>query len=193
MAEQMQLDKAADLIGKSEVTLRRLVKAGRIPYVRQKTLTGFIYLVNPDDIRNYYQQRGVIVGQTAEGEAEGSEEELPRPAPSGPVRVAVASESGNAIDYWQKKAENYEEKYYKELASHSQTREELGTWRGRAEQAQAMVLKLLPAPQEVSVENRQGQERQANTSNGWVIGLVVGLILVFLIGGSGVIYLLLRK
>jgi hypothetical protein len=109
------------------------------------------------------------------------------------VRVAVASESGTAIDYWQKKAENYEEKYYKELASHSQTREELGTWRGRAEQAQAMVLKLLPAPQEVSVENRQGQERQANTSNGWVIGLVVGLILVFLIGGSGVIYLLLRK
>jgi hypothetical protein len=160
MAELLQLDKAAAQVGKSEVTLRRLIKAGKIPYQKEKTLTGFIYLVDPEKVRSYYQIRGGgMFSDEGNLESENVFASMQADAPQPeympnmgePIRVAVANESGDQSSYWQKKADLYEDKYNTEVVRHSQTREELGVWRGRAEQSNSMLLKLLPSPQVAQV------------------------------------------
>ena len=152
MPEFVQLDKAAAEIGKSEVTLRRLIKAGKIPFKKEKTLTGFIYMVDPAAVRAYYQIKGG--GNFTEDGASAKEEDLlplaesvsTQPKERSHVRVAVGGESGDLYEYWLKRSELYEDRYNQEVSKHAQTREELGNWRGRAEQAQSMLVKLLPSP-----------------------------------------------
>jgi hypothetical protein len=166
----VHLDQAARQVGKSEVTVRRLVKAGKISHQKEKTLTGFIYLVDPTEISHYYGDRGSssedFAQQMRESGAEVVEEVLIHRPDAGDsteeqaqrgeagstrqIRVAVASESGNLSEYWQKRAETYENRYHQTLESQSKLREELGVWRGRAEQAQNMLVKLLPAPAPVA-------------------------------------------
>jgi hypothetical protein len=151
MAELLPLEQAASAIGKSTTTVRRLVKANKIPFEKQRTPTGFIYLLDTDNLKAYYQARdGSIFDEDFPIEA---------PAKAGQqVRIAVAGETGGQAEYWQKKAELYEDKYLNELTGHAQTREDLGVWRGRAEQAQSMLLKLLPNPQEVEVRDAVEQK-----------------------------------
>lgn len=187
MADPIQLDAAAALVGKSEVTLRRLIKAGKIPVTKEKTLTGFIYLVNPDDVTAYYQGKGADGDDIPE-----APEPVPQATPVGNVpvrRLAVAGESGNAAEYWQKRAEVYEERYHGEMQKHSATREELGVWRGRAEHAQAMLMKMLPSPTEVTTEKRTEQTPEPPVKNGaWVItflSIVVTISCLVLIAGVG--------
>lgn len=211
MAESLQLDKAAALVGKSEVTLRRLIKAGKIPFEKEKTLTGFIYRVKPADVRAYYKQKdGDSPVEEVEQEMEipitrkGTEESVEHdPADvhrvesrgSNPrVRVAIADETGNSYEYWQKKSEVYEEKYNQEVTRHAQTREELGVWRGRAEQAHSMLLKLLPAPGG-EVEVRPSSARSSSDSNPsrgdgtWVATLVVSFtLIIIIIAAAAVMY-----
>jgi hypothetical protein len=195
MGNLLQLDKAADAVGKSEVTLRRLIKANRIPYEKQKTLTGFIYLVDPDSVRAYYQQRGGV----PDGEVPVSSNSAFVTTANGSVRVAVAGESGSPSEYWQKRAEAYEEKYFHELTAHSETRQELGMWRGRAEQAQAMVLKLLPARQEFTVEAAQHEkapkkpEKEKSEEKSSTFSTVMAYFLAFLIILAVVSYFLLSR
>lgn len=189
MAELIQLDQAASIVGKSEVTLRRLVKAGKIPFERQKTLTGFIYLVDPLEVKKYYKIRN---GGAYTPEGDGADEiTLNTPRSANKVRLAVSDETGNQTEYWQKKAESYEDKYYTELNTHAQTREDLGVWRGRAEHAQAMLLKLLPAPSEVVLESsvegggsvthtpRSSHNKNVDEGSGahWVV-IVLGVVLI---------------
>ena len=190
MAELIQLDAAATLVGKSEVTLRRLIKAGKIPFQKERTPTGFIYQVDPEVVRGYYQGREAVF-TVPETSATHEVASSPR------VRVAVASDSGTPTEYWQKKAEVYEERFNTEMKNHAQTREELGVWRGRAEQAQSMLVKLLPAPAEVQVQNIQAQsgnrapqnatERAASSSVLTVVLTVLCITLIVV--GGGVLYL----
>ncbi|MCC2631593.1 MAG: hypothetical protein K0S20_292 [Patescibacteria group bacterium] len=198
MAELVQLDRAAAMVGKSEVTLRRLIKAGKIPFQKEKTLTGFVYLVDPDKVKSFYKIReGVIVeeGAAMEGNASTTEpagEPVPLRTPS-PVRVAVAGESGSPYEYWQKKSELYEERYNQEVVKHSQAREELGVWRGRAEQSQAMLLKLLPSPQEVEVRQTGVQPalqspskpvKETSNTLWWTVVTILGFLLIAAVGGA---------
>lgn len=180
MAALVQLDEAANLVGKSEVTLRRLIKAGKVPFHKEKTLTGFIYLIDPEQVRAYYDGRPLeAVTATEEPEVESQSEGSRRSS----VRVAVAGESGNFSEYWQKKAEIYEERYTQEMSRHAHTREELGLWRGRAEQAQSMLVKLLPAPVQekapasvAAPAKKVGDESVSATT---VIMMVVLLLAIF--------------
>jgi hypothetical protein len=159
----VQLDQAARQVGKSEVTVRRLIKAGKISHRKEKTLTGFIYLVDPSEISRYYGDRGsssedfaqqvresgakVVEEVHIKGNgAHSNDEDDGESGPTRQIRVAVAGESGNLSEYWQKRAETYENRYHQALEAQSKLREELGAWRGRAEQAQNMLVKLLPAP-----------------------------------------------
>lgn len=213
----VHLDQAARQVGKSEVTVRRLVKAGKISHRKEKTLTGFIYLVDPTEISHYYGDRGSssedFAQQLREAGAEVVEEvrihhakplegnsEDQAQGESGPtrqIRVAVAGESGNLSEYWQKRAETYENRYHQTLETQAKLREELGVWRGRAEQAQNMLVKLLPAPAaptpptpEPVVERPQEKpeeikkvEKQEASSNTWVVALlavIAGLFAVAL-------------
>ena len=188
MADLMQLDKAAALVGKSEVTLRRLIKAGKIPFQKEKTLTGFIYRVDPDQVRAYYHLKG---GGTAPAPEE-TDEKPDRPSRSympksaDPVRIAIEDEGGHAAEYWQKRSDLYEDRYHQEVQKHAQTREELGMWRGRAEQAQAMVIKMLPPPETPAVpagEPTQPASRGLSVSSiMWTVAavLVCGALLFFI-------------
>ena len=203
MPNPMQLDKAASAIGKSEITLRRLVKANKIPYQKEKTPTGFIYLVDLDQVKAYYQAREGFVAAAVEGPE--NSERVSVPADSftnhgAPVRLAVSGDMGGAAEYWQKRSELYEDRYHGEVMKHAQTREELGMWRGRAEQAQAMLVKLLPGVQtEMAPElSRQAvlppskenkPKSSSSTDKGTIIfilsivGVLVGvLILLFVLG-----------
>jgi len=48
------LKEAAQIVGKSELTIRRLVKAKKVNSQKQKTATGFSYLVDEDDLKSFY-------------------------------------------------------------------------------------------------------------------------------------------
>jgi len=194
MAELMQLDAAAALVGKSEVTIRRLIKAGKVPFQREKTLTGFIYMVYPDHLRAYYGS-GLSEEETAKAEAAAAEvrAEGATTQTATAVRVAVAGETGNFAEYWQKRADLYEEKFQQEAARHARTREELGLWRGRAEHAQGMLMQLLPAgdvkPEESAAEAAAGSDQ--NGSSIWfvIITVLLVIILVAAIGAGVYVYL----
>jgi hypothetical protein len=154
MANLVHLDEAARLVGKSEITLRRLAKSGKVPVQREKTLTGFYYLIDPDVVRSYYEQKSGfrITSQPPKTESK------KQPAATahavqreGHVRVAVSGDGGDPALYWARRAETFEERYHDELKRSGELREELGLWRGRAEHAQALLLKLLPAPMTVEI------------------------------------------
>jgi len=216
MAELVQLDKAASMVGKSEVTLRRLIKANRIPFQKEKTLTGFIYMVDPSDVKTYYLNRdGEVNAATSDKNGqerlafEGTEipikkqrieevpiqdeVELPK-EDIAPARIYQAQnpDGGAYVEYWQKRAETYEDRYTNEVGKHAQTREELGVWRGRAEQAHSMLLKLLPSGQDVEVKKQDSNhpEYQAQSTGlaSWMIPVIVGLITLLILAVIGVVY-----
>lgn len=190
MADLIQLDAAAALVGKSEVTLRRLIKAGKIPVHKEKTLTGFMYLVNPAQVKAYYQGKGADLPEETDEPAE-----QPAQSKVSGRRLAVAGESGNEMEYWQKRAETYEERYHGELQKHSQTREELGVWRGRAEHAQAMLMKMLPAPAEVTTTESLKEGRTVVTESRvspLLIFLSIIVTVAFMVLAAGAAYYLWR-
>jgi hypothetical protein len=190
MADPIQLDAAAALVGKSEVTLRRLIKGGKIPFHKERTPTGFIYQVDPDVVLAYYNKREAdlfIAGAFEEASPATEEVVTPR------VRVAVASDSGDPKEYWQKRAESYEDRFHHEVKNHAQTREDLGVWRGRAEQAQSMIVKLLPAPGEVRVEQADPlvpASQVKRTESSTLVAVLSTIIVLALLGvGGGLAYL----
>lgn len=188
----MQLDRAAVMSGKSEVTLRRLIKSGKVPFEKRKTLTGFIYMVDPELVKKYYATRNGGVykedGTPQEEEDFGSSNNIASTRKD-KVRVAVVGESGDESEYWRKKAESYEEKYYNELTSNAKMHEELGVWRGRAEHAQAMLIKLLPSPREVDVVDEVvkttnvAKKDQSNEGLLWTIVILISVVGVATITG----------
>jgi hypothetical protein len=151
--QYIQLEAAARQVGKSEITLRRLIKAAKISHRKERTITGFVYLVSPEEVLAYYQQGGlggVIEEAMAEDVAQHrvSPQESPEPGDSArqrQVQVSVESTAPDMSEYWQKRSEVYEDRYNQEVIRHTQVREELGSWRGKAEQTQEMLSKLLPA------------------------------------------------
>jgi hypothetical protein len=183
MADLMQLDKAAALVGKSEVTLRRLIKAGKIPFQKEKTLTGFIYRVDPENVRAYYHGRGGAADDGIPAGHAGDEPERPTPSympkSADPVRIAIEDEGGHAAEYWQKRSDLYEDRYHQELQKHAQTREELGMWRGRAEQAQSMIIKMLPPAETPAIPTGDPSKAEAATAMSplnmalWIVAAVV--------------------
>ena len=196
MAELLQLDSAASLIGKSEVTLRRLIKAGKIPFQKEKTLTGFVYLVDPDAVRAYYQGRDTEIFQAeaqehsrdTEPEVQVATQAQAASAKNQSVRVAVSDPKSGPAEYWQKRAEIYEDRFTQEVVKHAQTREDLGVWRGRAEQAQSMLIKLLPAPQsEVEVRpkteviEQMAPEKKSVSAAVVILSIFVVILLVGLV------------
>lgn len=207
MANFLPLDKAAALTSKSEVTLRRLIKAGKVPSQKEKTLTGFIYLIDPEAVKSYYKRRDGVIeevstteetdGQTISAGKEETVSEAKSDELNRPVRVAVAGESGSATEYWQKKYEMYEERYNREVEKHAQTREELGLWRGRAEQAQSMLVKILPAGNQVvssTPDNKRNPELEKNDNNiSWLLSIVIFLLGLLVIGGGVLLYLKLSS
>lgn len=196
MAELLQLDAAAARAGKSEVTLRRLIKAGKIPAHKEKTLTGFIYMVDPDHIRAYYAGKAEDIPESVtpapETEAPATEkkEAIPSASANEGRRVAIATDSTSPNEYWQKRAENYEHKYYQELEKNATAREELGVWRGRAEHAQAMLMKMLPAAPEVVQSEKTVAEPKKEATGGFPLltFLVVLVTLCFFILAGAVAY-----
>lgn len=200
MAELLHLDAAAKLVGKSEVTLRRLVKAGKVSAAKEKTPTGFIYKVDADEIKRYYGVRGSLnlgsdPAPRAEVEPEPQapktqEPETPKQSSGGKVRVAVASGQGDPVEYWLKRAETYEDRYYKEVQSTAHLREELGLWKGRAEHAQALLMKLLPGPNTAQIsEPRRPQEMKTVRRLSFAGMMVLTALPILLVIGAAFIYL----
>jgi hypothetical protein len=189
MATYTQLDQAAKEVGKSEVTLRRLVKAGKISHRKEKTLTGFIYLVDPKEVLRHYHAEG---GETEAGEtdAEPQTNTSHDAQPARQIRLAVTGESGNLSEYWQKRAETYEERYYQELENEGKLREELGVWRGRAEQAQNMLVKLLPAPES---QTPAAPVKEEATMPFWMVAAVMGVSVVVVGAGILAAYLIFSR
>ncbi len=193
MAQSLQLDAAAKLAGKSEVTLRRLIKAGKIPFQREKTLTGFLYLVDPDHVRAYYgeglstEQQEVAEEQAAEVRAEAPTNEV-RP---GAVRLAVAGESGNFAEYWQKRSDMFEQRYHQEATRLTAAREELGYWKGKAEHAQSLVTRLLPSGDEKPVSQLAVTD-QAVKEQAWPVVLTIVLIIAGAILVGAVAWVLVK-
>lgn len=194
MAEPMQLDQAARLVGKSEVTLRRLIKAGKIPFEKEKTLTGFIYKIDPEKVRAYYHIRvGGVFGTNGKASDDDNpfesldEKERSGPAympkSAEPLRIAVEDAGGHASEYWQKRSDLYEDKYHQEVQKHATLREELGVWRGRAEQAQAMIIKMLPPAETPAIQAGEPVKEEKTLS--WVAVLLGTLTVVIIVGGIG--------
>jgi hypothetical protein len=193
MAELLQLDAAAKLVGKSEVTLRRLVKAGKVNAQKEKTLTGFIYLIDAEEVRKYYgvkKSAQPTPRHTEKPAPQADQEEEQRHAveSKGRVRVAVSGDQGDPVDYWLKRAETYEERYHRELQKTSELREELGLWRGRAEHAHSLLIKLIPAPNTVEIGGQKSVPHAAPaktrrlTPAGFIV--LVGLPLILILGGA---------
>jgi hypothetical protein len=176
MAEYVQLDVAAEAVGRSEVTLRRLVKSGKVGHRKEKTLTGFIYQVDVDEIRRYYAD--APEGATGDVKRPVVEEVKPSPDAArrsgGAVRVAVADAHGEMTTYWQARAELYENRYQEAVHTQASLREELGVWRGKAEQAQAIVQQLLPA-------QAGGGSRKTDPS-AWLVWVLAAVTIIAGIG-----------
>lgn len=196
MPELLPLDQAAVRIGKSEVTLRRLIRAGRVPFQKEKTHTGFIYLVDPEKVQAYYQMRegGVFSESSTTAEdpyKEYVEGDAGTPTNSGVRRVAVAGENQHLYEYWLKKSELYEDKFNAEVLNHAQTREQLGMWRGRAEQAQAMLMKFLPSPEETKGLESKNKVKSAKSEEvSWtVVSVIVGLVVLVVVAGAAVLFM----
>jgi len=62
------LDQAAEQVGKSEITLRRLIRANKISFEKEKTPTGFVYKVDPKSVLDYYASREEVVSAEVESE-----------------------------------------------------------------------------------------------------------------------------
>lgn len=169
MSNYVQLDQASRQVGKSEVTLRRLIKAGKVSHKKEKTLTGFLYLVDPAEVLKFYGEGGSVADLPEDTDSE--------PIKTKQIKVAVAGESGGLNEYWQKRAETFEQRYQQALESQSQLREELGVWRGRAEQAQSMLVKFLPGGTEPDPKEQKKNQSQGN----WIIatlGIIAGVLVV---------------
>jgi hypothetical protein len=210
MAEFIHLDAAAKLAGKSEVTVRRLVKAGKVTAKKEKTHTGFIYLVDPEEVKAYYGVRGSLkLGSDPEPRAEiepdpepakseRAEEEPPSKhavATQGRVRVAVSGIEGDPVEYWVKRAETYEDRYHREVQNTAHLREELGLWKGRAEHAQALLMKLLPGPGTALISEKRNVPEQTMTVRRLTFAGMMVLIALptVLIIGAGLVYFLVLK
>jgi hypothetical protein len=205
MAEYIHLDAAAKLAGKSEITVRRLVKAGKVTAEKEKTNTGFVYLVDPDEVRGYYGMRGSLnLGSDPVPRAEVE----PDPEPiydepvkhavstAGRVRVAVSGIEGNPVEYWVKRAENYEERYHVEVQNTAHLREELGLWKGRAEHAQALLMKLLPGPGMLQVSERRNMPEETMTVRRLTFAgmmFLIALPTILIIGGALVYFFIIKK
>jgi len=193
MATYIQLDEAAKEVGKSEITVRRLIKGAKISHRKEKTLTGFIYLVDPEEIARYYHaspaEKPLPVEQHEPEETQNSDTEVT----ARQIRVAVTGESGNLSEYWQKRAETYEERYYQELEHQGKLREELGAWRGRAEQAQNMLVKLLPAPENKIQETQKNPQKEEGNMPTWVLFIILGVGAIVLVFGVLVAYLVFTR
>lgn len=122
MADLIPISTAATLVNKSEVTLRRLITAGKIPVHTEKTSSGLLYKVNPDDLYAYYVDRDATI-DAANIEAvpiKTKEQTIPiktqaatlPPPPPTPVPKAMATE-------------DILSKYQAEVAAHAQTKAEL--------------------------------------------------------------------
>lgn len=206
MAEFIHLDAAAKLAGKSEVTIRRLVKAGKVNFEKQKTHTGFIYLVDPEEIKAYYGVRGSLkLGSDPEPRAEiepdPEPEEFETPskhavATQGRVRVAVSGVEGDPVAYWVKRAETYEDRYHNEVQRTAHLREELGLWKGRAEHAQGLLMKLLPGPETALISEKRNVPEQTMTVRRLTFAgmmILIALPTVLIIGGGLVYFLVIKK
>jgi|GEM_PF-5236755 len=194
MATYIQLDQAAKEVGKSEITVRRLIKGAKISHRKEKTLTGFIYLVDPEEIQRYYstgQPEHAI--PLEEKELEEAPHSHDAEVTARQIRVAVTGESGNLSEYWQKRAETYEDRYYQELESQAKLREELGAWRGRAEQAQNMLVKLLPAPEQKAEVVPQAPQKEESSLPTWVLLLILGIGAVILVFAVYVAYVVFTR
>ena len=182
MPELLPLDTAAAAVGKSEVTLRRLVKAGKIPAEREQTITGFIYRVDPEVIKAYYAER---------------EKELEVAPPTKftePNRLAVSTSAQGNEEYWRKRAERYEQKYDESIKAHLQTKEALGLWKGKAEQLSSAVQQIaqptppkqrpvkVPANLEVPTQKEVTSKKEPIIS--WLSPIVLGLIVSLAIAGG---------
>ena len=61
MAEPILLHEAASQLGKSEITLRRLISSGKVPVIKEKTLNGFVFKVDIDQVADFYVNRNALV------------------------------------------------------------------------------------------------------------------------------------
>ena len=146
MPELLPLDAAAAVVGKSEITLRRLIKTGKVPAEREQTITGFIYRVDPELVKAYYSQREAEMEAAAPVAVE---------APGTTNRLAVSTQKQDNEDYWRKRAERYEQKYDESVKAHLHTKEEVGMWRAKAEHASQAPVPMAKAAKEKPVVQPQ--------------------------------------
>ena len=174
MPELLPLDAAATAVGKSEVTLRRLVKSGKVPAEREQTITGFIYRVDPEAIKAYYAERETEVEERAEI----------APKATTLNRLAVSTPAQGNEDYWRKRAERYEQKYDESVQAHLKTKEELGLWRGKAGNPQETILPVVKKSKEKKEVAANTEQEEKETVAAWVTPIVLGLLVALAIGGG---------
>lgn len=194
MASFLHLDQAAKLVGKSEITLRRLLKTGKVTHRKEKTLTGFIYLLDPEELKRYYriQTEPLPLGSSFAQPNLVDDvpvESAPTPALAKSVQVEVTkpaqSDQPPESAYWHQRAESLEDKYLQVLGEQAKIREELGLWRGRAEQAQQMVSALLPASTIVSTANQNTENKESISLSTWLV-TILAIVAVLAVIGLGV-------
>jgi hypothetical protein len=177
----LSIDKASKETGKSEITLRRLIRGEKIVFKKEKTHTGFMYLIDTESVlKHYAAAEATQIAQQKE------QEEKKATQKSNSVR----SDGGHST-FWHQKSEMYEEKYLSEVAKHSETKQELGLWRGRAEQAQSMVVKLLPAAQEVAVQEPVVAPEPTKSELGVALQItaLIALTLITCVAIAAVVYI----
>ena len=61
MADLIPLTAAAALVGKSEISIRRLITAGKVPVHKEQSADGVVYMLDPKKLRAFYVERDAAV------------------------------------------------------------------------------------------------------------------------------------
>lgn len=120
MIELISLHAAAALVGKSEVTIRRLITAGILPVHKIKAVTGLVNKIDPNQLRAYYAERDAVV----EAETIKLEPSLPLKKATDRIipikmKAPIVPVAAVLVD------ENLTQKYDTEVLAHTRTRKEL--------------------------------------------------------------------
>ena len=136
------LTEAAALIGKNLRTIQRYNKAGTL-------------MSHAKDGRSF------ISCQELESKYSIKETTARPPAPPPPVR----KETTKTVPPVKTKVLDYQTKWVEEIQKHAQTREELGTWKGRAEAYQNFASRLLGNGKTPDLKNAPETKKEENVTS----------------------------
>lgn len=188
----LTLREAALAVDKSEQTIRRLVKAKKVLSRKVRTRTGFVYLVEPNSLRQACASGQPDVEPAPVASSAGEESSPPPPS---------QASAGNPVlnVFFQSEIERLREELARERSRCEERTEELiaartqaGRWEGMAQgferynQQLFQRLQLMeqnPRHEEKEVVWKSAERPPVARKSGWLVW-VVGLLAVLLAGGQ---------